>query len=141
VRGDDGATDTGEVEMESAGDVEMAVVGEDTLADAEVEGIVSVDVTSYRSKKRAAAEMEKPAMPGKWCLLEPSTPASPICGYKAGKYKKMRSDGNVWLRADDRNKFPPIEVKYTSTLEGETSSLALPIPRTAFVPVSHVRSA
>ena len=37
-----------------------------------------------------------------------------------------------------RNHFPPIEVKYVSTLEGDTNPLALPAPLTAFVPADKI---
>ena len=68
-------------------------------------------------------------------------------GYAVGSQVQARGlapHGVDWFKAEvvsHRSKFPPIEVKYTSTLEGETSSLALPTPRTAFVPVTHVRAA
>ena len=38
-----------------------------------------------------------------------------------------------------RERFPPIQVKYTSTLSGDEDPLFLPIPSTAFVPATHVQ--
>jgi hypothetical protein len=38
-----------------------------------------------------------------------------------------------------RERFPPIQVKYTETLSGDEDPLLLPIPSTAFVPAMHVQ--
>ena len=40
-----------------------------------------------------------------------------------------------------RSRYPPLKVKYTSTLDGETNPLALPTLRLAYLPASKVRSA
>eukprot|EP00966_Prymnesium_polylepis_P118274 2734610-Prymnesium_polylepis.1 len=39
-----------------------------------------------------------------------------------------------------RERFPPLQVKYTATLSGDEDPLLLPIPSTAFVPTTHVKS-
>ena len=69
-------------------------------------------------------------------------------GFEVGSRVQARGlapHGEVgWFVAEvlsHRSKFPPLEVKFVSTLDGKMSSLALPTPRTAFVPVSHVRAA
>ena len=47
-----------------------------------------------------------------------------------------------WYRArlvNVRAREPPLQVEYMATLEGEGSSLALPVPRVNHLPVQHVR--
>ena len=49
---------------------------------------------------------------------------------------------DAWFEAmilAHRERYPPIQVKYTATLDGETSKLALPTPQVAFVPLASVR--
>ena len=51
--------------------------------------------------------------------------------------------GESWFEAEVltlRSRFPPVQVKYKSNLEGETSGLVLPSPIVAFVPLTHIRS-
>ena len=91
------------------------------------------ELSEARRKARAAAEEEERAEAEE----EMSTP-HPV-GTRL--YAKGHVGGGVdaWFEAEvvsHRSSYPPIKVKYLSTLSGETSSLALPTPRTAFVPAS-----
>lgn len=50
--------------------------------------------------------------------------------------------GEAWFEATilaHRSRYPPIQVKYTATLDGDPSKLALPTPQVAFVPLASVR--
>ena len=50
--------------------------------------------------------------------------------------------GRTWFRATVvalRDRFPPIHVRYTATLEGVTNRLALPEPKTAYLHADDVR--
>ena len=47
-----------------------------------------------------------------------------------------------WYRArlvDVRARDPPLQIEYLSTLEGDDSRLALPVPRVNHLPIEHVR--
>ena len=47
-----------------------------------------------------------------------------------------------WYRArlvDVRGRDPPLQIEYLATLEGNNTTLALPVPRVNHVPIEHVR--
>ena len=39
-----------------------------------------------------------------------------------------------------RERYPPLQIKYTATLDEKTDSILLPTPITAFVPTTNVQS-
>ena len=51
-------------------------------------------------------------------------------------FAKFRDDFPNLLAT--RERYPPLRVAFLATLDGETSPLALPLPRTAFLPASEV---
>ena len=55
----------------------------------------------------------------------------------------VAATGKGWFEAEilaHRARYPPIQVKYVADLQGETSTLMLPSPLVAFVPLAQLRS-
>ena len=55
--------------------------------------------------------------------------------------KTFAASGEQFFRAKVaaiRDQFPPIQVEYLSTLDGETDTLALPVPIKAFVSADQI---
>ena len=58
--------------------------------------------------------------------------------------KACSAAGEAWFVAEVtaiRSRYPPVGIKFISTLTGDTNPLALPSPLTAFLPANRLRAA